>query len=213
MFENFLNLIYPKTCIVCDKIYKNSLCPKCNAKIKKLLICNIQNVQSKSFICHAYLFKYKDIIRKILIDYKFNEKSYIFRGFVEIILKNKKMCDMFQNYDIIIPVPMYKSKKSQRGYNQTALIARDVAKKLHIEYVDDALIKIKDNVAQSSLKKSERKENIKNAFYVDNINKIENKKILLFDDIYTTGNTVEECSKVLLKSGVESVGVFTIAKN
>ena len=101
----------------------------------------------------------------------------------------------------------------QRGYNQTQLIAKEIAKNIDIKLCDDVLVKSKNTIAQSKLNKNKRKQNIKNAFKVLNLEKIQGKNILLFDDIFTTGSTVNECSKILKKTGAKTVGVLKIAKD
>ena len=131
----------------------------------------------------------------------------------EIILKNEKICGLLKKYDIIIPVPIHKKRKAQRGYNQTQLIASKISKYLKIKLCDDVLIKSKNTIAQSKLNKNKRKQNIKGAFKILNSEKIQGKNILLFDDIYTTGSTVNECSKILTRAGAKRIGVLTIAKD
>ena len=134
--------------------------------------------------------------------------------YIKIFVKNKKVCEFLKNYDIIISVPMYKKKKNQRGYNQSELIAREIAKKVkNIEYRSDILLKIKNTANQSLLNKEQRQENLKNAYEVKNKEYISNKNILIFDDIYTTGSTANECSKMLVEAGARSIGILTIAKD
>ena len=83
----------------------------------------------------------------------------------------------------------------------------------NIELVTDVLIKIKNNVPQSSLTKKQRIDNAKGVYKIQKQEKIKNKKKVLFDDIYTTGNTANECAKKLIENGAKSVLVFTIAKD
>ena len=108
---------------------------------------------------------------------------------------------------------MYKTKQSVRGYNQCELIAKELSKELNVNFEKNNLIKIKDTKTQSTLSKSQRKENIKGAFQINNEARIKNKKIILIDDIYTTGSTVNECSRILKKSGAKEIIVVTIAKD
>lgn len=84
---------------------------------------------------------------------------------------------------------------------------------LEIPISVDSLIKQKNTLMQSSLRKDERAQNVQNAYKVINVEKIENKKILLVDDIYTTGATIKECKRVLKQAGVETIGVLVIAKD
>ena len=106
---------------------------------------------------------------------------------------------------------MYKKKKLTRGYNQTEIIAKELSKDLKIELNYKDLKKIKDTKTQSTLTKKERKENIKNAFMIKNTDRVENKKIILFDDIYTTGSTLNECSKILKEAKAKEIAILTIA--
>ena len=107
-----------------------------------------------------------------------------------------------------------KHKMNQkRGYNQTELIAKQISKSLNIKMEKDILIKDINTKPQSELNKTERKNNIKNVFKLQNIQKIENKKIVIFDDIYTTGSTVNECSRILKNAGAKNIGILTIAKD
>lgn len=216
MFEKFLNLIFPNVCGFCNKINKNSLCKVCELSLKKYEINVIKSYKDEKGRYFDYLFcalKYENFVREKIISYKFNENAYLFKTFVKIIIKNEKIYSFFKSYDIIIPVPMYKPKQSVRGYNQSELIAKELSKELDISYEKNNLIKIKDTKTQSTLTKTQRVENIKGAFIIKDDIKIKDKKIILVDDIYTTGNTVNECSKVLKKAGAKKIIVVTIAKD
>ena len=125
----------------------------------------------------------------------------------------KKYVELFGKYDIIGAVPIHKKRKIERGYNQSELIAKELAKNIQgLEY-KKILIKIKNNQRQSELKKEQRLENVKDVYEIQNKQIIQGKKIILFDDIYTTGSTVNECSKIMLQAGTKKVGVLTIAKD
>ena len=123
------------------------------------------------------------------------------------------MCVQIKKYDIIIPVPISKKRYKQRGYNQSAILAKDLARELKAEYLENILVKIKDNAAQSSLNQDEREANVQGAYKVVNKQKIFDKKILIIDDVFTTGATLNECSRVLKAAGAGNIGVFTIAKD
>ena len=213
MLEYILELMFPTTCGICGKICKEALCKKCKLKLKNYEINLIIKNKKMYFNESMHIFKYDDIIRQKIIEYKFQGKSYLYKTFAEIILKNEKVCGFLENYDIIIPVPIHKKRKIERGYNQTELIAKLLAKHLNLKFGTDILFKQKNIVSQTELNKTNRKENVKNAFMVKNVDKLKNKKILLFDDIYTTGSTANECSKVLKKSGAKQIGLLTIAKD
>lgn len=159
-----------------------------------------------------YCFEYKNIVRKYMLKFKFNNCAYISNFFANQILKEKKVYEILKKYDIIIPVPMGKNKYLDRGYNQTKLISDIISKKINsLENCD--LRKIKNNKTQSKLNQNERKENVKNVFEIENIKFIRNKNIIILDDIYTTGATVNEISKVLKNAGAKDILVLIIAKD
>ena len=123
------------------------------------------------------------------------------------------MCDILKSYDIIIPVPIHNKRRKQRGYNQTELIAKELAKEiLNLEYMN-ILTKNENAKPQSLLNKEQRIENAKNVYGVIKNIDIENKRILIFDDIYTTGATANECAKVLRNKKPKKIGILTIAKD
>ena len=215
IFNSILELIYPNVCGVCKKICKESLCKKCEIKIKQYKINKVKEYKKNQFYFEEsiHIFKYEDIIRKMLVEYKFQEKSYLYKTFAKIILKNEKICGKLKKYDIIIPVPIHKKRKLVRGYNQTELIAKEIAKNTNLRMENKVLFKHKNIVSQSGLNKSERKKNVKDAFIVKNIEKVNGKNVLIIDDIYTTGSTLQECSRILKLNGANKIGVITIAKD
>ena len=202
-------------CGICGKLNKKSLCNKCKIRVQKNAIYKIENYRKTSsyFDEHIYLFQYTGEIRDAILNYKFNEKSYIYRTFLEFIKNNKKICAQIKKYDIIIPVPISKKRLRQRGYNQSAIIAKNMAKILNIDYKENVLVKIKNNKPQSELGQHERNSNVKGVYQLKNKSQIYQKKILIIDDIFTTGSTTNECAKLLTKNSASSVGIFTIAKD
>lgn len=130
-----------------------------------------------------------------------------------MIIKNKKICRFLKTYDIIIPVPIHKKRMKQRGYNQTELISKKIADIIKIKYTKNCLIKYKNTKPQRILNKQERKQNIVGVYKVINSEQIKNKKIIIFDDVYTTGSTADECAKILKEAGALKVDVLTIAKD
>lgn len=214
IIKYIINLIYPNVCGICDKLCDDDICKKCEIKLNNISKIKIDRYTNKYFKKHLYIFKYEGIIKERLIKYKFNERNYIYKAFVKFMLKNKKICDFIKNYDIIIPVPIHTKRRMERGYNQSALIAKEISKEIQkIDYLEDVLIKKINNKPQSTKNKFERKNNVIGAYYLKNKEKINNKKILLLDDIYTTGNTVNECCKILQSANLKCIDVITIAKD
>ena len=212
---SLLNLIYPPKCGICGKLNENFLCNKCYKILENDAKFNVEKFEKlkNEFDEHIYMFKYEGAIRRIILQYKFQEKSYLYKTIVNFLLKNKKMFEIIKTYDTIVPVPISKKRKKTRGYNQSYLIAKDIANIVGIKLENKVLLKTKNIIEQSKLNKEDRLENIKGVYEIRNIKKIMNKKILLFDDIYTTGSTANECCRILKKAYPKKIGVLTIAKD
>ena len=214
LYQKILDLIYPPNCLICGKNSEEYLCKKCEKILEKYAINKIDQYLNKNFSKHAYIFKYEGKIRSLIIDYKFNDKSYLCELFVKFLIKNKKICRFFKTYDIIMPVPIHKKRESQRGYNQSTLIARKITEKFNsLQLEENNLEKQKNTIEQSKLTKQQRIENAKNVYKIKNKEKINNKKIILIDDVYTTGSTANECAKVLKENGAKIIIIITIAKD
>ena len=203
-------------CGICGKINKNSLCKKCEIALRSQAVFNIDNYSKDSdkyFNEHIYIFMYENQIRNLILKYKFQNKAYLYKTFTNFFINNKKILGKIQNYDIIIPVPISKRRDKQRGYNQSELIAKEIGKFTKINVLQNCIIKDKDIIAQSKLNKEQRQNNIKNAYKIRKEEIINNKNILIIDDIYTTGSTVNECSRILRKANPKNIGILTIAKD
>ncbi|MBR3250053.1 MAG: ComF family protein [Clostridia bacterium] len=216
MLDFILDLIYPPVCGVCGKIDKNSLCKKCEIQLRKQAVYGIDHYSQDSDQIideHLYIFMYGGVIRQIFLNYKFNEKAYLYKTFTNFLLKNEKFVEIIKSYDIIIPVPLSKERRKKRGYNQSGLIAKEISKKLNIPINQTSLKKVKNIVAQSTLNKEQREKNIQGAYILKNAKSLKSKKVLIIDDIYTTGSTINECSKILYEVGTNKIGALTIAKD
>ncbi len=271
-----LNFFFPNICGICEEINEKSICSKCKKELEKYLITNktsnfssLENkLESKIYFDEQiYFYKYDGIIREKFIKYKFGNKPYLYKMFAESIF-NKELVEFCNNYDYLIPVPIDKSRMSERGYNQSVLIAKEIIKyiseyqvnkkiniiknykikelkkkkyaiynkkykiisnkidfanylshtsKFKLKYIqleNKILFKHKNINPQSTMNtREDRIKNIQNAFKLKNIEKIKNKKIIIFDDIFTTGSTANECAKLLKNNGALKVGIITIAKD
>lgn len=210
-----LDWIYPPTCGVCGKLDGNLLCKRCELMLMaeaKFVVEKNQNKEN-NFEEHLYIFQYEGRIRRMILNYKFKDKSYLYKTFVNFLLKEEFFFQILQTYDTIIPVPISKKRKKERGYNQSFLIANEIAKRLQMECNTCCLVKIKNIIEQSKLKKEERVDNIQGVYELKKAEILKDKKVLLVDDIYTTGSTVNECCKMLKQAQLKNIGVLTIAKD
>lgn len=236
-WESFLELIYPEKniCCICDEydiaIGDKYICADCEDKIKKIqppycIKCSRPiNYSSSTELCpdcisYEKLFQesrspfiYEGIIKKGIYNLKYYNKPYFFRFFGNELLQYMKE-NNYNNFDYILPVPLHSSKLKSRGYNQSELIAKYIAKKLNIPFVD-GIRRIKETSKQSGKSKIDRRKSLENAFEIKKSRKyyiLKKSNVLLVDDVYTTGSTVNECTKALLEYGVNKVYVITIAR-
>lgn len=145
--------------------------------------------------------------------YKYHNKREYADFYVEELLKRYKEQILKWNPDVLIPIPLYKEKKKKRGYNQAELIAKGIGIQLQIRVVTDYLERCKNTAPQKGLNEKQRVSNLKEAFVIQEKKKkkyVPLKHVLLIDDIYTTGSTIETCTNVLLKAGVEKVHFISI---
>lgn len=228
------DFIFPPRCLYCGKIVlsPHSLCDECFEKISFITApyCQIcgrpfetEKQTPKNFICpecaaHKRITRlnrsavlYDDFSKKGILSFKFHDKLSFSKLFSKWLKIGGK--DIFEKgVDLIIPVPLSYRRLLKRRYNQAALLAIDLSKLTGIKADLTTLKKIKHTKAQSLLLGKARLKNIKNAFAVSNPQHIKGKHILLIDDVMTTGATLSECAKVLLKFGAKSVDTLTVAR-
>ena len=187
-------------------------CKICKKKLeytKGELVSNI--ILNKHFDYLISSYKYKGIIRKFILDFKFEDKKYL------VDFLSSKISEIIKNFlidteiDYVLYVPISLRRFYERGYNQSYLLAYKISKEINIPLVKYGIIKIKHNKRQSELSHKERVSNIKNVYKVNKLYNFEGKSVLLIDDIYTTGNTVNECSRILKECGVKRIVVATVA--
>ena len=209
--KNLLYYIYPKKCPFCKTVIDRNLflCSDCAKSIKSHkyeAIIEIADLD-KEIICLSP-FAYDGKIRQAICDYKFKgitDYSDFFSIKISEIIKGT-----LKKVDFITSVPLHKLRQKERGFNQSEIIASKVGKILGIQY-KELLVKIKKNKIQHELSGSERSQNVLGVYKSTNEKFIEGKSIILCDDILTTGNTLKECAKMLLKSGAKEIYCVTVA--
>lgn len=156
--------------------------------------------------------RYDDFCEGLIHKYKYYDKTELVPIFANFV--NKAGSELLQKCEVIIPVPIDPKKLKQRKYNQAALLAKKLAELNGKKYLGDYLLKTKAIPSQSGLTREKRLENVKNVFAFNPKYKREiYPRVLLIDDVYTTGATALECTKQLRKYGVKEVYVLTIAKS
>ena len=197
-----IDIIYPEEekCIICDEDGFIGICPFCKSKINKIK-------KQDEILSYGY---YGGILKDLILSFKYNKNFTAGKVISELLLTliNEEKID----FDVICYVPMTKKSIKKRGFNQCEIISKYISKNLNIP-VSKALIKVKNTKEQKTLSKEERENNIKDAFIIKVNKEIFKKRILLVDDVITTGTTLLECKKILEKSGAEKITILTIAKS
>lgn len=155
---------------------------------------------------------YNDASRSALLSFKHGDQTHMVPAFVPWL--KKAGAEMLEDADYILPVPLHTTRLITRRYNQAALIASALAKEVGIKYLPDGLKRVRATPSQGHKRAKDRFENVKRAFAVGKRHaaRLDGKKIILVDDVFTTGATVRECTKILLKAGAREVHVLTIAR-
>ena len=154
--------------------------------------------------------EYDSVMRESIGRFKYKKRREYGDFYVQELLRACGEAVRSWNPDLLIPIPLHKSRRRKRGFNQAELIARGLGKELGIPVSADSLLRTKKTSPQKELNDQERKSNLKNAFQLAKDN-VKFKKILLIDDIYTTGSTIDAAASVLLDHGAEKVYFLCIS--
>jgi len=209
-----LDVLFPKFCLFCQK-EGGYLCQDCKAMLdisgfhQKYKTRNLSDLyyplsyQNKFIQNLIKKFKYEPFIKELALTLS------------SLIIEHFQMADQKINFNgfILIPLPLAKKRLKWRGYNQAEEIGKHLAQFFQIPLINDVLIKIKATLPQIEFTKEKREENMKGAFLVKSPDLVRGRKILLIDDIYTTGATMEECARVLKESGAKEIVGLVIARD
>jgi ComF family protein len=155
---------------------------------------------------------YNDASRKLVLAFKYGDRLHTVHTFVPWMIRAGQ--ELLDRADVIIPVPLHRRRLRERRFNQSALLAQEIAKAIGQNYIPDALLRIRHTLPQKGLKAKERDKNVRGAFVVNDSHHshLRDKNILLIDDVFTTGSTLNECARVLKAAKAASVSVLTIAR-
>lgn len=234
IYDSLLTVVYPQACAICEQNVENSadgvacefcwektrvfsgeetLCQKCGAFLRE----GKTDFQTFCRRCDEHFYdsaQAAGIYEHALAASILNLKT---EPFVSANLKNF-LIDAFENSafqdaELIVPVPLSKKRFLERGFNQAAVLAQILAKHTKIDLDGQSLARtVHTPVHRAAMDRKARELTVKNAFEVKRPKLIENKTILLVDDVFTTGATVSNCAKVLKKKGADKVYVFTVAR-
>ena len=198
-----LDLVFPPRCEVCRKSGEAALCPECFSAIKFM---------KPQYGIHSAAV-YDGAIRTALHRFKFQKRKRLAEplGILLVNYLGQAATLGMKELDSIVPVPLHRKRLRQRGFNQVELLARMIGRYYEVPVVA-ALERTRDTKPHFDLPKDKRLVNIKGAFRVCRPQDVYNKRLLLLDDIYTTGATVAECAKTLSTAGARRIEVLTLSR-
>lgn len=237
LIEQCLNIVYPRRCPLCGEIVSKEdgkACSNCYKQLKKIsepkCKCCGKSIETMEkeycFDCDRKefyfemgfsLWDYSTKMKKSIAMFKYHNRQEYADFYGEEFVKEFGERIIELEPDVLVPVPIHWTRYIQRGYNQAELIAKKIGDALNIPVVDDILVRTKKTTAQKNLDNKERSRNMEGAFAIGKQWKNQCsalKKVVIIDDIYTTGSTINTCAKLLREKGVAEVyfGVLCIGK-
>ena len=212
----FLDLLFPIQCLGCNK-EGEWLCRNCfeSIKINSVFSSYCLKKVSPDLVKVLIAADYKQpLLQKILRSYKYNFIQGLSESLSSLLIKfiDQIKAERNLNFDIVIPVPLAKKRIIWRGFNQSESLATNISQKFNWTLNSKLLIRRYHVAPQVGSSAKKRKHNIKGIFKVTDSQILKDKKILLIDDVVTTGATLSECAKVLMQSGAAEVWGLVIAK-
>lgn len=234
MFQSILDIIYPVRCPVCGEIVVpkcNLICSNCKEKLAYVTeprckkcskpieqeekeYCDDCMKRDLHFIKGYAVWVYDEMIKYSIAEFKYHSKKEYARFYINEILRvyGKELKKL--SLDAIVPIPIHKLKYLERGYNQADILAQGIGKELDLPVLSKLLLRNKKTLPQKQLNDKERLRNLRQAFeFNETVATDFNKKInriLLVDDIYTTGSTIEACTSVLMKHQIHEIYFITL---
>lgn len=224
VIEGVLQLVFPRRCPVCHKIAEpvgELVCPACRKKL--IPICSPyckkcgkpieKEEQEYCFDCakgkHKFdegraLYLYDEVMQKSIVYFKFHNRREYAKPYALEMEQYLGKVIMRWEADCLVPVPVHATKRLSRGFNQAEVLAKELSKRTGVVMDASFLKRIKKTLPQKELNDEKRRKNLKNAFQIVK-NEVKYKKIILVDDIYTTGSTIDECAEVLKAAGAQQV--------
>ncbi|MEA1928994.1 MAG: ComF family protein [Candidatus Auribacterota bacterium] len=231
----FLHLFFPKECVHCGRIldYRNReylcfdcrkliipvrppLCEQCgrpfSGEIENPIKCTDCREDPPRFRRARSAFLLDGAGRSLVLKYKYSRNPYLSSPAIDWLLEIGEEEYDWSDYDLVVPVPLHPRKARERGFNQSAVLASGLSRRTGIKLSRKGLIRTRYTGTQTRLSRNDRRENVRGAFRASESVELKGKSVLLVDDVYTTGATVNECAGVLIKAGVSMVDVLTLAR-
>jgi competence protein ComFC len=233
LLEAAVSLLYPPVCAICGKSIRAGkyLCDQCEAKavrisapfcekcsepfdgsIKGAFTCANCAHRTIYFEAAVAAYRGRGIVRQIVHEFKYGRQihlRHLVARWLHAALDDERLCGL--RFDVIVPVPLHPARQRERGFNQAGLLAELLSVQISIR-VKPLLERTRYTTTQTALDRSERMENLHDAFRLRKNADVRGLRVLLVDDVLTTGSTLNECARVLKRAGAFSVHAATAAR-
>lgn len=227
-WEGLLDLVYPPRCLVCGLTGSEALCADCRARFLPMQspLCARCGIPARPPLCagcaegNAWYFAsaraaghFEGTLRTALLRLKYHGKRRLALPLGEYVAEHlRESAFLPPNVDAILPVPLHPARQRERGFNQSALIAREIGRTLALPVLENCLLRTRYTRPQVRLKADQRESNVAGAFAVRDEARLAGKCLVLFDDVLTTLHTANECARVLTNAGARTVTVLGAAR-
>ncbi len=234
MLKGLADVVFPPQCMACGAVLRGAglpFCPLCYTQLRLISspicpccghpydepeeqnhLCGACLSAAPAFLTARALGRYESVLLDVIHRFKYGGKVSIGERLGELMAQFTYPSFLIKDYSSVIPVPLHPRRLRQRGFNQALILAREIARCCSLGLDIASLRRVVCTEPQVGLGRDRRGLNIKGAFAVTGQERITGKKIILVDDVYTTGSTVRECALVLMKNKAESVAVLTLAR-
>jgi ComF family protein len=233
--KSAVDLVYPRNCLFCfqplPEAGQGVLCASCLGKVKFIeppfcLRCSLPFDGSvhEPFVCgycHNLHFHFsravaacraEGVVRESIHRFKYNREMYFGMHLAGWLSSAARRRIDWGQVDAIAPVPLHSRKKREREFNQAACLAHALGSEFRVPVCDQALRRVKDTFTQTALDAKGRAANLRNAFVADQGESIRGKRLVLVDDVFTTGATMDSCARILIKAGARDVVALAVAR-
>lgn len=230
MISGMQKLFWPEICPFCGNANRGGICLSCQEKLQELIIkeprcmrCGKPVRKDEQEYCHdcehtyhyydrgAALWLHKEPVRKSVYQFKYHNQRKFGQFYAKEMVSHYEKLLRSWEPEVIIPVPLHRKRRRQRGYNQAQILAEELGKLLHIPAASELLVRIRNTNPQKQQNKKQRKQNLQQAFAFKYRLLRRVNSVLIIDDIYTTGNTIDELAKILKQAGVQKVYFLVIS--
>ena len=231
-----INAVLPPQCLACDALVatQGSLCSKCWIDAKFItapqccvcgvpysfdpgadVVCGACNRAPPVFDRARAVFRYDELGRRLVVGFKHGDRTHGAPTFGRWL--SRAGAELIADADVVAPVPLHRLRLMRRRFNQSALLAQAICRNpvgQDLQFVPDLLLRRRHTPSQAGLNAVQRRRNVRNAFAINQrrTGQIKGKRILLVDDVFTTGATVSECARILNQAGATGVDILTMAR-